>query len=121
MRAAAVEALGERSRIDEQGGATKLIDRAETAAWLAAPGRRTCRAKTSRRPVTDRMTLQTRETARQIMLETLDAAPRPLRTREHPAAKDPSQIAARATESEGRFRVSSPTNMGAQVDILEDQ
>ena len=73
LRAAAVEALGERSHPDEDGDG-KLIDRAEIAAWLAAPARRGSRAKISRRPVTDRVILQTRETAAQIVFETLDAA-----------------------------------------------
>ena len=74
LRAASVEALGERSRTGEEEAAIKLLDRAEIAAWLAAPGRRGSRAKTSRSQVTDRVTLQTRETAKQIVFETLDAA-----------------------------------------------
>ncbi len=73
LRAAAVEALGERFQPGEKGE-EKLLDRAGIATWLAAPGRRGSRAKTSRRPITERVTLQTRETARQIMFETLDAA-----------------------------------------------
>ena len=71
LRAAALEALGERFPSAEQAGPSKLADRAGIAAWLAAPGRR---AKTSRREITDRVTLQTRETAGQIVFETLDAA-----------------------------------------------
>ena len=71
LRAAAVEALGERSLSDEKGQPIKLTDHAGIAAWLVAPGRR---AKTSRREVTERVTLQTRETAEQIVFETLDAA-----------------------------------------------
>ena len=73
LRAAAVEALGERFRPGEKAE-EKFIDRAGIAAWLAAPGRRGSRAKTSRRAITERVTLQTRETARQIVFETLDAA-----------------------------------------------
>lgn len=53
LRAAAVEALGEHFRSGEQGE-EKLIDRARIAAWLAAPGRRGSRAKTSRRSITER-------------------------------------------------------------------
>ena len=40
LRAAAVEALGERSLTDDKKEVVKLLDRAEIAAWLAAPGLR---------------------------------------------------------------------------------
>ena len=76
LRAAAAEALGERSPdgAPAEEATTPLLDRAGIAAWLAAPGRPENQAKTSQRPITDRVTLQTRETAQQIVFETLDAA-----------------------------------------------
>lgn len=75
LRAAALEALGECSpAADKENDAPPAIDRAGIAAWLAAPRRRDAGAKTSRRAVTERVTLLTRETRTQIVFETLDAA-----------------------------------------------
>ena len=74
LRAAALEALGERGPDAGKEAGAPLIDRAGIAAWLTASARRTRAAKTSRRPVTERVTLQTRETRAQIVFETLDAA-----------------------------------------------
>lgn len=73
LRAAAVEALGEGFRSAKRERESWLIARKSPPGW-PRPVRRGSRAKTSRRPITERVALQTRETFKQIMFEPLDGA-----------------------------------------------